>query len=162
MQRKIETFLNSHHLQDPDDIDGLIELASLLRDAMEEKRYPEICTLIRYTVEHEYDEAFSWCMGILQEELEKEDCALTGFDCAIGRFIPGYDRFIQRLQVDLKVCQSDTETVYDQHGEAESIFQILVYETAYPNIRLVSSENFDTRDNDYVQYRLSFVKKSVI
>lgn len=49
MQRKIETFLNSQHLQDPDDIDGLIELASLLRDAMEEKRYPEICTLIRYT-----------------------------------------------------------------------------------------------------------------
>ena len=48
------------------------------------------------------------------------------------------------------------ETVRDEHGEVISFFNILTYPTAYKNIFFISSENFDTKDNDYVLYKLSF------
>lgn len=105
-----------------------------------------------------YYEAFTWCMGLLQEELEKEDCVLQDFELSIGKSIPNYDEFIERLQIDFHVFKNGLETVCDKNGEVESIFNILVYKTCYRNIYLISSENFDTKDNDYVQYKLSFVK----
>ena len=69
-----------------------------------------------------------------------------------------YDRLIERLQVDLSAPQNGMKTVCDHHGEVESFFNILVYETGFRNIRFISSENFDTKDNDYVQYKLSFAR----
>ena len=35
-------------------------------------------------------------------------------------------------------------------------FNILTYRTAYPNIFLVTEENFDTKDNDFIRYKLLF------
>ena len=60
--------------------------------------------------------------------------------------------------IEEKLIENGFEKVYDEHGEVESFFNVMVYKTGYPNITLVSSENFDTKDNDYVQYKLSFVK----
>jgi hypothetical protein len=65
---------------------------------------------------------------------------------------------IGRLQVDFGTAQNGLEKILDNHGEVESFFNILVYQTGYPNVRFVSSENFDTKDNDYIQYKLAFVK----
>ena len=76
----------------------------------------------------------------------------------IGRAIPDFDAFMERLQVDFRAYQNDLVNIYDQHGEAESIVNILLYKTKYPAIQLVSFENFDTKDNDCVQYKLAFSK----
>ena len=154
----IEKFLQNNNLHDPNDIDSLIEFASLLRELISDNQYTYINRIINYTLEHCYYEAFSWCMGILQEAFEKEDCGLKNFECILGKSIPNYDEFIERLQVDFKACNNGLETVCDNNGEVESFFNILVYKTGYKNIYLVSSENFDTKDNDFVQYRLSFSK----
>lgn len=116
--------------------------------------------MVRHTAEHSCFEAFSWCMETLQEELEKESCSLQDFECVLGKSIPGYDEFLNRLQVDLSTYENGFETVYDSNGEVTSFFNILIYKTCYKNIRLVSSENFDTKDNDYVQYKQSFSKKT--
>ena len=97
-------------------------------------------------------------MGIMQEVFGAEGCTLHDFECVLGKSIPDYDEFTARLQVDLTHPQNDTETVCDNNGEVTSFFNILVYETVYPNIRLVSCENFDTKDNDYIQYKLSFTR----
>ena len=48
--------------------------------------------------------------------------------------------------------------VLDENGEAQAFFNIYTYKTSYDNIFLISSENFDTRDNDYIQYKLAFTK----
>lgn len=150
-----ELFLKNNSLRDPDDIDSLLELAELVRQLTGERRYPELCGIINYTVEHSFYEAFDWVMEILQEELAHTD----SFECEIGKSIPDYNTFMQRLQVDLNVYQNDAEVIRDVSGEVQSFFNIFIYETGYSNIRLVSRENFDTKDNDYIQYTLLFSGK---
>ena len=154
----IDNFLNNNNLQDADDIEALIELATIVRTLISNNNQAEIKTILQYTMENGYYEAFTWCMGLLQEELENKESILQNFDFIIGKSIPHYDEFMERLQVDFHALNNGLETVCDNNGEVESFFNILVYKTAYKNIYLVSSENFDTKDNDYVQYKLSFTK----
>ena len=151
-----EHFLQNNNLRDPDDIDSLLELADLLRQHIADALYSDVSRLINYTVEHSYYEAFSWCMGILQEAFECDDCDLSDFLCVLGKSIPDYDAFSEKLQVDFSCPTNDTETVCDQNGEVTAFFNILTYPTGYRNIYLVSCENFDTKDNDYIQYKLLF------
>lgn len=151
-----EQFLQNHDLQNSDNIDSFIELSSWVRQLIHSSRHAELARIIRHTVEHSCFEAFTWCMEILQEEFEKESHSLQDFECIIGRSIPDYDEFLKRLQVDLSIYENGFETVCDSNGEVESFFNNLIYKTRYKNIRLASSENFDTKDNDYVQYKLIF------
>ncbi len=152
----IETFLQDHDSQNFEDLDLLIELASLVRELIADALYPDINRIIGYTVEHGHYEAFSWCMGLLQEAFDQEDGALNTFECILGRSIPNYDEFTGNLQVDFTQPRNDLETVCDQSGEVTSFFNILIYHTGYRHVYFVSSENFDTKDNDYVQYKLLF------
>jgi hypothetical protein len=94
----------------------------------------------------------------LQEALEKKECTLQTFEFAIGKSIPNYNEFIERLQVDFYAFDNGVETVYDNNGDVESFFNILKYKTGYKNIHLISLENFDTKDHDYVEYKLLFIK----
>ncbi len=87
---------------------------------------------------------------------KKESCRLKDFTCFIGKSIANYQAFINCLQVDLKAIDNDAETITDRDGEVQSFFNILRYETAYPNIFLMKEENFDTKDNDFIRYKLQF------
>jgi len=153
-----EKFINSNHLYDAEDMDSLIELATLVRTLTDDNQQAEIKRILQYTMAHSYYEAFDWCMGLLQEALENKECALQNFEFVVGKSILNYDAFIEQLQVDFHALDNDVETVYDNNGEVESFFNILRYKTRYKNIFLISLENFDTKDNDYVQYKLSFIK----
>ena len=155
----IDRFLQSSNLNDPEDIDALLELAALVRELISGNQYASLCSLIHHTLEHSWHEAFSWCMEILQEALEQEPCGLQSFECILGKSIPDYDAFTDRLQIDFKSYCNGYTTVCDRNGEVESFFNILTYPTRYKNIHLVSSENFDTKDNDFVQYKLTFSGK---
>jgi len=158
----LDNFLHSNNLQDPEDIDALLDCASLVRRLIGEKRYPLICKVILYTIENSYYEAFLWTMGILQEEFEKGNCTLEDFSCQLGGRITNYDDFVQSLQVDFNAIKNDVEKVYDSNGEVESFFNIFIYKTSFENIFLISFEYFDTKDNDYIQYRLAFVRNTDI
>jgi len=149
-----ETFLESNRLHDADDLDSLLELAELVRELVAGEQYAELSRVLRYTIENGYLEGFSWCLGILQEVFQQDGCPLSEFECPLGTSIPNYDEFIRTLRADLTHPRNDTETVCDKNGEVTSFFNILVYPTAYDRIRFVSTENFDTKDNDYVQYKL--------
>lgn len=151
-----EKFLQDNGTQDFEDIDLLIELASLVRDLIADGLYSDINRIIVYTVEHGHYEAFSWCIGLLQEAFDQQDGTLNDFECPIGRSIPNYDEFTDQLQVDLTRPRNDLETVCDKNGEVTSFFNILIYNTGYRHVYFVSTENFDTKDNDYVQYKLLF------
>ena len=155
--RSLEELLRENNLKDPEDIDALVELAEITGQMIHDEQYSNIELLINYTISNEYDEAFSWIMAALQEEFDrKEKCCLKNFSCFIGKSIANYDKFIRRLQVDLKAIDNDTETVVDHNGEVQSFFNILIYKTAYMNIFLATEENFDTKDNDFIRYNLLF------
>ena len=76
----------------------------------------------------------------------------------MGRRIANYDEFVSNLQVDFNSIKNYIEKIYDKNGEVEAFFNVMVYKTCFENVFLVSSENFDNKDNDYIQYKLSFVK----
>lgn len=153
----LEKWIQDNQLQDPDDIDALLEAADLTRQLIQDRNYSGISRMIRYTVDHDYFECFTWILDLLQEEFEKtKEYDLDDFYCGIGRSIANYDEFAGRLQVDLNAQENEVEKVYDEHGEAESFFNKFTYRTGYRNIFLVTAENFDTKDNDYIEYRLLF------
>lgn len=155
--RPLEELLRDNNLKDPEDIGALLELAEITRRLIRDERYPDMERLISYAISNEFHEAFSWMMAVVQEEFEKkENGGLKDFSCFIGKSIANYDEFIRRLQVDLRASDNDTETVMDHDGEVQSFFNILTYKTAYPNIFLITEENFDTKDNDFIRYRLLF------
>lgn len=154
----LENFIHANNLHDPEDIDALLELASIARQLIHGREYEAINNLLNYTIRCGYYEAFSWTLGILQEELENNPCRLDSFECIIGSSIPDFDQFIQILQVDFSPSDLGYETVCDNNGEVESFFNNLTYNTGFSNIYLASSENFDTKDNDYIQYKLIFKK----
>ena len=153
-----ENFLKNNNLYDSENLDALLELASLVRTLIDTKNYSDINKIINYTIKNNYCEAFSWTMEILQEELEKKECAVEDFYCHLGSQIANYDQLVCNLQVNFNSIDNYIEKIYDKNGEVEEFFNIMVYNTRFENIFFISSENFDTKDNDYIQYKLSFVK----
>ncbi len=156
VMNKTDILLQNHNLQDENDIDILLDLSDYTKQLIKGENYSDINKIIIYTIENSCYEAFSWVMAILQEELEKNNCILKDFECIVGKSIPDYDEFIERLQIDYSTLKNDIKTVCDETGEVQSFFNIFTYRTAFENIFLVSSENFDTKDNDYIQYKLVF------
>ena len=155
--KAFDDFCRNNSLGDPDDIDALLEVAEITRRLVREERCSDISRLISYTIEKGYFEAFSWIMAVLQEELENpESIGLKDFSCELGGMIPHYNDFIQRLNVDFNVIDNDVEKAYDDHGEVQSFFNIFRYKTAHKNIFLVTEENFDLKDNDFIRYKLLF------
>ena len=156
----IKNWIQNNCLMNPDDIDALLDTADLTRQLIHEKNYTGINTVINFTIENSLHEAFTWIMELLEEEFEKKDgYELEDFACNIGRSIADFDEFSDRLQVDYNVQQNSVESVYDEHGEVESFFNNFIYKTKYGHIYLISSENFDTKDNDYIQYKLLFSRQ---
>lgn len=47
----------------------------------------------------------------------------------------------------------------DEYNEVNSFYNIQTYETKYRNIFFISSENFDNKDEDFIEYKLLFSKK---
>ena len=93
-------------------------------------------------------------LGILEECWSRGSGALPAFECVLGRHIPEFDSMISRLEVDLKSAENDVVPIRDENGEIQSFYNILTYQTRFSHIRLVSSENFDAKDNDFIEYRL--------
>ncbi|MBP5237177.1 MAG: hypothetical protein J6128_06650 [Clostridia bacterium] len=155
----LKQWMRENRLQDPDDIDSLLEAADLTRQLIRDRNYEDIHTIILYAIENGYYICFSWIMDLLQEEFEKSSgYFLDDFSCDIGRSIANYDAFVDALQVDFDVQRHDVEKVYDEHGEVAAFFNNFTYNTKYRNIFLGSSENFDTKDNDFIQYKLLFFR----
>ncbi len=135
-------------LEKPDELDTLLEFAELVRNAVREERYSDVSNLICYTVAHSHYEAFYWAMGILDE------LVLMDYECILGKLIADYSEFIRRLGVDLNAFENDVLPIRDENGEIQSFLNIIRYKTAFDHIDLVTSENFDAKDNDYIQYML--------
>ena len=159
MRDALEKWIKDNSLRDAEDIDALLEAAEVARQLISLRDCEGIGTMISYTVENSLFEGFSWIMSLLQEEFEKGDgCAFSDFVCDLGRSIKDYDELLSRLEVDLNAQKNDVEFMYDVHGEVDSFFNNVTYRTGYSHIYLVSSENYDAKDNDFVQYRLMFSK----
>ncbi|MBQ3076889.1 MAG: hypothetical protein IJC43_03425 [Clostridia bacterium] len=151
-----ETMLPTERLNNPDDLDALLEFADLVRRLTDERRTAELSALIAHTVEHRCHEALSWALAILEEAFAQEEGGPEPFACPLGRAIPDYDAFLARLRAQPEACKSEVETVRDEHGEVTSFYHIFTYRTGFDHVFLRSAENFDTKDNDFIQYRLLF------
>ena len=161
LRELLEEFYRHNRLADPEDIDSLLEVAEITRQLITAERLSDLCLLINYTIREAYFEALSWIMAILQEEACKtENNSFKDFTCCIGKSISHYNEFIECLRVEFNVIKNDVEKTLDPHGEVQSFSNIFTYRTGYPNIFLVTTENFDTKDNDYIEYRLLFTRNS--
>ena len=157
---RLELFMRSDALTDEEAIEPLLETADLTRQLIRAQSYDDLAGFIRYTIQNGYFEAFSWILEVVQEEYDRTDAALPAeAACDLGRSIRNYDAFAARLQFDPAVLQNGFEKVYDEHREVDSFFNISVHRTGYSHIYLITEENFDTRDNDYIRYRLLFRKE---
>ena len=74
----------------------------------------------------------------------------------MGRVINDYDKFVGTIGLDEKVYDTAGQSILDKNGEVDSFFNIQIRGTNTPNMYLVSAENFDVRDNDFILYRLLF------
>ena len=155
----LEELLHNNPPEEPEDIDFLLEVADTARDLICDKQYSGMIRLINFTIEKNCFEAFSWVMAILQEEFGKEENrGLEDFTCFVGQSVENYSEFINRLQVDFSAIDNEVEPALDHNGEVQSFCNILTYKTKYENIFLVTAENFDTKDNDFIQYHLRFAR----
>ena len=141
-------------VEDPEDMDFLLEFAEDLRGFIQNLHLKEAEALVRYTVVNGYAEAVYWALGILEECWSRASGALPAFECVLGRHIPEFDSMISRLEVDLKAAENDVVPIRDENGEIQSFYNILTYQSWFSHIRLVSSEIFDAKDNDFIEYRL--------
>ena len=80
------------------------------------------------------------------------------FLCDFGNKINNYDEFISALKIEVEPHISAIKKITERYGEIESFFNILIYKTKYSGIFLISMENFDTKDNDFIQYKLLVTK----
>ena len=157
---RLELFLRSDALADEEAIEPLLETAELTRQLISAQAYDDLAEFIRYTIQKEYYEAFSWILEVVQEEYDRADTSVPAeAACDLGGSIRNYDEFAARLRFDPEVLQNGFEKVYDEHREVDSFFNISVHRTAYSHIYLITEENFDTRDNDFIRYRLLFRKE---
>ena len=149
----LEQIKKNFPLDEPEDMDTLLEFADLVRSALEKRQFEDLGVLVRYTVSNGYHEALYWTLGIVQEH---RDCMAGEPEivCTIGRLIPDYSAFISRLGVNLNAFSNDVEPIRDENGEIQSFYNIIRYETCFSHIALVTSENFDAKDNDFIEYRL--------
>ena len=149
-----EQCLHIDKLQDPDDLDALLKLADLTRRMIHNSQHEDIGRLIQYTIDKAYFEAFSWIMAILEESCGRGGCVARSFSCKLGRSINGYDEFLRRLQVDLHAMSNEVEKEYDENGEVCAFNNICIYKTGFEGIFLITAEEFDTKDNDRIEYSL--------
>lgn len=149
----MEQVLQDLPLAEPEELDTLLEVAETVRELIRERREQELSALIQYTIRHRYYEAFVWAIGIL-EECFGNDASMSEMRLELGSVIPDFREFMSRLQVDLRAVGNDVQTVPDEHGEIQSFFNILHYKTGFEHLELVTSENYDARDNDYIRYLL--------
>ena len=85
----INNWIQNNRLNDPDDIDALLETADLTRLFISGRNYAGINTIILYTIENSLYEAFTWIISLLEEEFEKTaEYDLNDFTCEIGGSIP--------------------------------------------------------------------------
>ena len=156
----LEDFLR---ISGPGEIEGtdqLLDIAGLVRELIEKDRYQEISALIRHLIESSLYEAFSWTMALLEEAFEEGfHAAPDGFVCDIGRSVKDYDLFIETLGADMNAIDNKVYKDEDENGEVRSFFNTCTYKTQYDHIYLLSSENFDAKDNDYIEYGLLFAKE---
>lgn len=150
--------MNNNNLKDSNEIDSLLELSKLIRELISQKEYDEINIMINYTLNNCYYEAFSWILLLLQETFESSDSTLADFSCKLGNKIDNFDEFLRWLGVKLIATENNVEYAYESSGEVSSVYNIQTYKTKYKNVDLVSIENFDTKDNDFIEYKLFFHK----
>ena len=147
--------LQADRLRDPEDMDALLELAAHTRSLTDGRQYDALARLTGDLVQQGCTDALTWVLEILQECYDS-GVGMQGFSCSLGRSIPDYDGFIRTLEVDFGTVKNDVEQILDQHREVQSFYNILTYPTRFPNVFLVSLENFDTKYIDFIDYRLLF------
>ena len=150
--KEIEEFLKGKNLSNVEYIEDFLELSDYTRKIIIQKEYKKLTKLINYILKNELFEAFSWIVSII-EETNNED-----FLCELGNKVDNYDEFVNVLKIEVDPYISTIKKITEKYGEVESFLNILIYKTRYNEIYLISIENFDTKDNDFIQYKLLFTK----
>lgn len=156
----LEGFLDTSDTAPAGDTDFLLAVAELVRSLLAEREFPSLGRLIRHEADRGFYEALSWTMDLVQEAYEHDE-SMPPCVCELGRSVPGFGMFEQTLGTAADAVKNEIKKKTDGNGEVQEFFNICVYPTQHENIFLVSSENFDTRDNDYISYSLLFTREGI-
>jgi len=151
--KDVEEFLKDKNLNNIEYIDDFLELSDYTRNLVLKKEYEKLSELINQIVENEFFEALSWVISILEENCNED------LGCNFGNKINNYEKFVDVLKVEVEPYISTIKKITEKYGEVESFFNILIYKTKYNGIFLISMENFDNKDNDFIQYKLLVTKE---
>lgn len=154
--QKVSEFLKNKDFSNPDDIDAFLELADYVRELMDEGKYDELGELVKQILEGKYFEAFVWISSILQEKRDNDKNGVKDFTCDLGKSIDDYDAFTTALEIGSEPYATGIKTITDKEGEIKSFYNIAILKTGHPGTYLCTMENFDTRDNDFILYKLLF------
>jgi len=158
--KDVEEFLKDKNLSSTEYIDDFLKLSDYTRELVTEKEYIKINKLIKHILSSKSFEAFSWIISILQEKYsDKDNRDIEEFLCDLGKKIDNYNEFTNVLGVQTEPYATTMKTITGKDGEIESFYNILIFKTNYKEIYLISMENFDTRDNDFIQYKLLFTNE---
>ena len=154
--KELKDFLSEVDLSNIGDMETLFAISDITRDLIDKHQYDAIGELIKQILEKKNFEALTWVVSIIQESFskQKEKKNIKDFSIKIGREIENFDEFIKTMNIQQNPYDSSIQKILDKNGEVQSFFNILIYKTQYDNVYLVSAENFDTRDNDFIQYKL--------
>lgn len=142
-----------------EDLEDLLHLADYTREVIGKKEKSDLNKIIKFVIQNDCCEAMSWVLEIIQENIEKSDF-LENYSCKLGRQINQYNNFIENMNIKMQPIFNDIKKVNnDEYNEVNSFYNIQTYETRYRNIFLVSSENFDNKDEDFIEYKIVFSKK---
>lgn len=150
--KDVEEFLKDKNLTNIEYINDFLELSDYTRNLVSEKEYAKLSKLIKYIQENEFFEALSWIISILEENCNQD------FLCDLGNKINNFDEFTNVLKIEEDPYISGIKKVTEKYDEVESFFNLLIYKTRYKGAFLISMEKFDTKDNDFIQYKLLITK----
>lgn len=152
VMEEVEEFFKEKNLTSTENIDDFLELSDFTRNLVLKKEYEKLSRLIKYIVENEFFEALSWVISIIEENCNEE------FSCDFGNMINNFDEFTNILKIEEDPYISGIKKVTEKYDEVESFFNLLIYKTRYKGAFLISMEKFDTKDNDFIQYKLLITK----
>jgi len=159
MDSEIEAYLDKEEIksEDPDNLDVLFELTDLLDKIFQQMDFQALEKLSIGIISVQNRSAFEWLINIIEEKFsnlnEKRNISLR-----LGKQINGYDTFIEMIGIEKDTEPIEIEIISIPGLHIESFFNINAYKTKFNDMFLVTAENFDSFDVDFIQYRLVFTE----
>ena len=104
--KSVEEFCNDNNIVDSKNIEALLALSDYSRELIMLADFEQISKLIKYSLNNNALEAFSWIISVLEETYNINK--IDDFSYEMGRTITNYDNIMKLLDVNYDVYANPT------------------------------------------------------